>query len=211
MLLNNRVVKAIFLLTVFIQFNYHILEALYLCNHEALELQREVESCWGEETPLPRRGPDSSLAGICMAQSDSSDSLSRLWRVPAPSRLPCVLCPGARFTHCCSVLPGSCPSGGERSLDPQKSLSSRPCLLQPHCSPPACGEAGARGDLGTEDQTSCHEMKGASAELPPQGAAAHATSRDRWGRTWPPDRSSTGVTGQDLPFVATVLKHMAGT
>lgn len=92
--------------------------------------------------PYPEEGPDSSLAGIHMAQSDLSNSLSRLRSnprpapVPAPSRLRCVLSPGACFAHCCSVLPGSCP-GGEQSLDPQKAPSSRPCLLQLHSSPSA--------------------------------------------------------------------------
>lgn len=56
-LLSGRVVKPIFLLTEFVQLNYHILETLYLCNDKALELQREAESCRREETPLPRRGP----------------------------------------------------------------------------------------------------------------------------------------------------------
>lgn len=118
-LLSYRVVKPIFLLT---GFNYHVLETLYLCNHETLELQREVESCSGEETPLPRRGPDSSLAGICVVQSDWRDSLSRLRHVPDPFgslclQACCLLCP---LLLCAARLP-SC-WWGAHSGPPESSL-----------------------------------------------------------------------------------------
>lgn len=65
----------------------------------------------------------------------------------APCALPSLLCAQPTlFTHCCSVLPGSHPSGGEHSLDPQKPPSSHLCLLQLQCSLSAYGEA-EQGDI----------------------------------------------------------------
>lgn len=161
--LSDRVAKPVMLLlTGFIQLNYHILEALYLCNHEALELQRAAESCWGEETPLPRRALTHPLPGSTWRNRTSvtprhagSGSQTR-W---APRALPPPLRaqPWGSLRPCCSVLPGSPPALGSTARAPRKLLppagafSSRTTARQP------VGRQ-KRQDLGTEDQTPwrCH-------------------------------------------------------
>lgn len=193
-LLSDRAGTLTFFPTGFIQFNSCILATLCLCNREALELQ----SCWGEETPLPRRGPDSSLAGICMAQSDSSGSPSRLWRDPDPLGSPhspaSAACPAPVLAAPCGQAPallvGAQPG-------PRAAPSSSHTV--------ACQPAGrqSRGGLGAEDQISCHEVKGASAEPPPCSAWGPGGG----GTTWPSDGRSAGVTGQDRGTSLLLTSH----
>lgn len=196
-LLSARAGTPTFFPTGFIQFNYRILATLCLCNREALQLQ----SCWGEETPLPRRGPDSSLAGICVAQSDSSDSPSRLWWDPDPRGSP-----HSPASACCSAPAGSCPPGGAHSLDPRAAPSSSHTV--------ACQPAGrqSRGGFGAEDQTSCHEVKGAPAEPPPCSAWGPGGGHNlalRWQKRRGHGAGPGDVPPAHIPLVATVLRHTA--